>query len=188
MKQQPITRSNMTNPATEFKVGNRAWKARSTHGRRPIFENPEQLWDACEQYFQWVEDNPLIATETVKYQGVGTVMEVPKMRAMTLDGLYTFLDIAPNTWANYREKSDFLNICEKVERFIRTQKFEGAAADMLNPSIIARELGLANKCKVDTNLSQTITQLLDEIDGANTGLPSAGRVKQSPRESFNKLQ
>lgn len=32
-----------------------------------------------------------------------------------------------------------------MEEIIRTQKFEGASADLLNPNIIARDLGLAEK-------------------------------------------
>ncbi len=40
--------------------GNRFWEARSSHGRKPIFGDPSQLWDAACQYFTWVDDNPLI--------------------------------------------------------------------------------------------------------------------------------
>lgn len=67
---------------------------------------------------------------------------MPKMRAMTIDGLCLFLDIDPQTWANYKAKEDFFGIVSKVERVIRDQKFTGAAADLLNPNIIARDLGL----------------------------------------------
>ena len=35
---------------------NQFWKARSTHGRKPLFEDGEQLWTACIQYFEWIED------------------------------------------------------------------------------------------------------------------------------------
>ncbi|MDC9826565.1 terminase small subunit, partial [Devosia sp. ZB163] len=33
----------------------------------------------------------------------------------------------------------------RVDEIIRAQKFEGAAAGLLNPNIIARDLGLADK-------------------------------------------
>ena len=36
-------------------------------------------------------------------------------------------------------------MCSQVEDIIRTQKFEGASAELLNVSIIARDLGLADK-------------------------------------------
>ena len=49
--------------------GNQFWKARSSHGRKPIFPTPDALWEACQEYFQWVEDNPLKETRPFAYQG-----------------------------------------------------------------------------------------------------------------------
>ncbi len=70
---------------------------------------------------------------------------VAKMRAMTIMGLCNFLDIAMATWQEYRGKQDFSAVVSRVEQIIRQQKFEGASADLLNPNIIARDLGLADK-------------------------------------------
>ena len=70
------------------------------------------------------------------------------MRAMTLSSLCIFLDIAFQTWQNYKERQGFLEIVSRVEEIIRTQKFQGAAADLLNPNIIARDLGLSEKQEV----------------------------------------
>lgn len=36
----------------------------------------------------------------------------------------------------------------EAEEIIRRQKFEGAAADLFNPNIIARDLGLADKSEL----------------------------------------
>lgn len=129
-------------------AGNRFWEQRSKHGRNPIFAGPDDLWDACCEYFQWVEDNPLFESKPFAYQGVVVQEPVAKMRAMTIDGLCIFLDVARDTWNNYREREDFLAVCMRVEQIIRTQKFQGAAADLLNPSIIARDLGLADKSEL----------------------------------------
>jgi hypothetical protein len=49
--------------------GNQFWKIRSSHGRNPIFAKPDDLWEACCQYFEWVDKHPLTAAELVKYQG-----------------------------------------------------------------------------------------------------------------------
>lgn len=126
-------------------VGNQFWKARSTHGRTPIFADPDVLWAACEEYFAWVEENPLWESKPFAFQGVVTVEAMPKMRAMTISGLCIFLDIARKSWDEYRSRKDFLPVVTRVEEIIRTQKFEGASADLLNPNIIARDLGLADK-------------------------------------------
>ena len=125
--------------------GNRFWEARSSHGRNPKFDDPDVLRDACYQYFEWVEQNPLWEMKAFAYQGVVIQEPVAKMRAMTLSGLCLFICISEDTWATYRKKEDFLGVCIEVERQIYNQKFSGASADLLNASIIARDLGLADK-------------------------------------------
>lgn len=129
-------------------IGNQFWKARSSHGRNPIFASPDDLWDACVQYFAWVEENPLWESKPFAFQGVVTVEPMPKMRAMTISGLCIFLDIARKSWDEYRSRVDFLPVTTRVEDIIRTQKFEGASADLLNANIIARDLGLADKSEL----------------------------------------
>lgn len=126
-------------------AGNQFWKMRSSHGRKPIFPDGEALWNACTEYFEWVEANPLYEAKAFAYQGEVTVSELPKMRAMTIGGLCLFLDIDESTWFDWRTKEAFSEVVSRVERVIRDQKFAGAAADLLNPNIIARDLGLADK-------------------------------------------
>lgn len=138
--------------------GNQFWKARAKHGRDKIFASADLLWEACEEYFQWVEDNPLYAAETVKFQGEATLIDVPKMRAMTISGLCLFLDIDQTTWAAWRSVDDFSPIVTRAEEVIRSQKFAGAAADLLNANIIARDLGLSDR--------QTVTHKVTD-DGTN---------------------
>lgn len=126
-------------------LGNQFWKARSTHGRKPLFSDPEQLWDACEQYFEWVETNPLMEDTVIAYQGTATHVPVARMRAMTIAGLCIYLDVSQSTWRDYASQEDFSAVTTRAEEIIRTQKFTGAAADLLNPNIIARDLGLSDK-------------------------------------------
>ena len=129
----------------QFQAGNKFWLARSSHGRNPIFSNPEQLRNACYEYFQWVEDNPLYEEKIFHSQGMITKDTITKMRAMTIGGLRIFLGICEQTWVNYKNNPDFLGVVKEVEEIIYNQKFTGAAADLLNSNIIARELGLADK-------------------------------------------
>lgn len=138
--------------------GNRFWEARSSHGRNPKFESGDQLWSACCEYFQWVEDNPLWEMKPFAYQGEVTQEAVAKMRAMTLTGLCLFLDISDDTWRNYRGNEDLLGVVSRAEKVIYDQKFSGAAADLLNANIIARDLGLAEKKEV----KQSVSDLSDE--------------------------
>lgn len=130
-------------------VGNRFWEARTKHGRDRLFASSEALWDACCEYFQWVEDNPLWENKVAQFQGGVVDMPVAKMRAMTIGGLCIFLDIDETTWRAWRSSEDFSTVIAKAERIIYHQKFSGAAADLLNANIIARELGLSDKSTVD---------------------------------------
>lgn len=121
---------------------NKFWEARSSHGRKPCFETAEDLLNACNEYFEWVHENPL--KEAIVYQGqLNEAQAKPLMRAMTLQGLSIFLGISDQTWLNYRKRGDdYAEVADYVDRVIRTQKFEGAAAGLFNPVIISRDLGL----------------------------------------------
>jgi len=129
----------------QFQTGNQFWKMRETHGRNPIFETPEQLWVAACEYFQWVENNPLLEEKIFHAQGIITKDTVTKMRAMTIRAMCFFIGLSRQGWQEYSEKPDFSDIVKEIEDVIYSQKFEGAAADMLNSNIIARELGLSDK-------------------------------------------
>ena len=131
-----------------FSKGNRFWEARTTVGRPRLFADPNDLWLACLEYFKWVEDNPLWEAKAFAFQGVVTVQEMPKMRAMTTGGLCLFLDIDQTTWREWGNNPDFSPITTRADAFIREQKFTGAAAELLNPNIIARDLGLADKSEL----------------------------------------
>jgi len=134
--------------------GNRFWKARASHkGHAPAYESPEDLWGACQQYFEWVEKNPLEAAETVKFQGSASIVMVPKMRAMTIEGLCRFIGITSRAWRDWRQnRKDVLPVITQVEEIMFEQKFTGAAADLLNPNIIARDLGLVDRSSVESKV------------------------------------
>lgn len=130
-----------------FSIGNQFWKMRTSVGRELIFKSPEKLLEACEEYFQWVEDNPLVEEKTFASQGKLLKTGMNKLRAMTLDGLLLFLDIDENTWYEYKKRSGFKEVCTRVSKIIYNQKFTGAAAGLFEHNIIAAELGLKNKDK-----------------------------------------
>lgn len=126
-------------------VGNQFWKARSSHGRNPIFASPDALWEAACEYFEWAETHPLL--EEKVFNGKDGIIRatVSKMRAMTIGGLCLFIDISQQAWSEYKQREGFGEITRAIDAVIRDQKFSGAAADLLNANIIARDLGLADK-------------------------------------------
>jgi hypothetical protein len=125
-----------------FKTGNKFWKKRSTHGPKPKFSDPEMLAAACEEYFDWAHDTPLEEPKPYAYAGNVKVEPIPKLRAMTVQGLCVFLDVSKSTWEHYRARPELEDVCARAESVIRTQKFEGAAANIFNARLISRDLGL----------------------------------------------
>ena len=131
--------------------GNQFWKARTTYGREKRW-SPEELRNACYEYFQWVEENPL--REAIVFRGkLSRGKGKPIMRPMTIGGLCIFLGCTRQTWINYGNHKDYLDIVQEVNSIIYEQKFAGAAAGLLNPNIIARDLGLAEKSHVGATVS-----------------------------------
>ncbi len=155
---------------------NEFWKARTKHGRDKIFSSPEVLWDAAVEYFDWIENNPLYESEVVKTgKEAGKLLPVPVMRAMTIEGLCIFLDVETKTFHNYaNEYKDFLQVSTRIKEIIRSQKFQGAAANLLNANIIARDLGLADK------------KDLSSSDGSMTPQPTI-IVKEELKDELDKL-
>lgn len=144
---EEITGEQEEDKPWQFQPGNRFWEASPTHGRKTEY-TPEELSAACTEYFVWVDENPLLEDNTHAYQGKVQHESVAKMRAMTIEGLCCYLGIVSKTWRNYRDRVEFLPITTRVDEIIRTQKFEGAAAGLLEGNIIARDLGLAEKKEI----------------------------------------
>lgn len=128
--------------------GEKLYKRPNNKGRPRAFDTPEDIWDAAIAYFEWVERNPLWEAKLVSFQGISTVEQLPKMRAMTLMGFWLHSGVNKDTWYRYKNDSHYREVCENVEYHIREQKFSGAAAGLLNPIIIARDLGLSEKHEV----------------------------------------
>jgi hypothetical protein len=148
-------------------IGNRFWEARSTHGRKPIYSSPDDLMDACIQYFEWNEDNPLFDVKVTQYQGEAVDLPVAKMRAMTIASMCLYIGMSVDAWSDYRHREGFSGVTKEAEQIIYAQKFAGAAADMLNANIIARDLALVEKTETklalgdlsDDELKRMLAQL-----------------------------
>lgn len=129
----------------KFQPGNKLWQLRKFTGRRTKYEGPEQLWNACVEYFEWVEANPLLEAKTTFHNGKMCQGDINKQRAMTLQGLVVHIGITQETWGQYAKRDDLSDVVNLVNDIIFEQKFTGASAGLLNPNIIARDLGLADK-------------------------------------------
>lgn len=143
------------------------WFTESSFGKSAAFDNPDDLFKACLEYLEWAAKNPLVS-EKIMLTRNGAVKRAPvyKMRVATLSGLVTYLGITRVAWHHYRHHKGeaFGNVVSRVDELLRVQKEEGAAAEMLNPAITARLLGLADKQEVtspDGSMTPKTTQTID---------------------------
>ena len=142
-------------------IGNQFWKLRSKHGRDKLFESPQLLWEASCEYFEWCESNPLYETKAFAFQGIITTEELPKMRAMTMSQLCFYLNCNEAYFRTFKSQLpdgevDFNTVIKDIEQIVFNQKFQGAAADLLNSNIIARDLGLADRQETSVAIIPTI--------------------------------
>jgi hypothetical protein len=136
--------------------GNQFWKIRATHGAPRLYEDPDLLWEDCQRYFEWVDATPFQVWTNTK----AGLIQVPRIRPMTMLGLSLFLGIDQTTWREWaKTRKDLSPVITRVEAIIYEQKFAGAASEQFNANIIARDLGLADKKEhgVDAGLAELLS-------------------------------
>jgi hypothetical protein len=123
---------------------NQFWKLRLTHGRKHAIATPEELQQNFVEYCTWIEENPLIE---VDFKGKdATHVNIPKMRPFTKEGFALACGLSGwDVIESWKKREGFMEVITRIDKYIYNQKFEGAAAGFLNPNIIARDLGLADK-------------------------------------------
>lgn len=167
--------------------GNRWWMLRSKHGRDRIFDDPQVLWDAACEYFEYIDDNPMLEHDFVGKDA--NEVEKRKMRAMTYKGLSLFLGVNSKYFIEFEGSvegktdqlsKDFSDVLTRIRDIIFTQKFEGAAAGFLNANMISKDLGIQEVIKTtnqNTNLNGELTPeqvniVIHPMGGDNKPLPT----------------
>src|SRR5690606_35163598 len=145
-------------------IGNKYWQLRSKHGRDKLFATPELLWQAACEYFVWCDNNPVLKEDYVVKDADKVQSEL--QRHYTISGLCIYLDVSSVWWAKIKGSAteDFLQVLSSIEEIIYSQKFDGAAVGVFNQSIIARDLGLADKKEVE-NTGNIILNVPGAADG-----------------------
>ena len=129
---------------------NQYWKNREIDGRPKIFDNPDQVWDKAQEYFEWCDKHPWTKSEAIKGgQSAGTSFKIDIGRPYTIEGFCLHLGITYNSFLNYEKKSkshkDFFQVFTLIRAIIEQNQLEGATVGAYNASIIARKLGLVDK-------------------------------------------
>lgn len=108
----------------------------------------DEIWAKAREYFQWMDDHPLQEEQLFHYKGEVTSHAANKMRAYTWEGFAVFMGMTKQgiqLWRDGSAGDDVKDLMEYIGQIIYTQKFEGAAANLLNSGLITRDLGLAER-------------------------------------------
>lgn len=111
---------------------------------------PENLLTACTEYFTWVAENPLFEERVNVFKGDITRYRIPRVRAMSIRSLALYIGVSSRMWRDWSHsaREDLRPVVEWANDVIWTQKFEAAAADLINATLAMRDLGLVDKQEV----------------------------------------
>lgn len=144
--------------------GNQFWKARSKHGRDRIIKDSHCLAESIDEYFQWCVDNPILETD---FRGRDLVeVLIPHPRAFKKEELARFCGLSEWRLITDLKKisDDFSQVITRAEKIIADQKYTYAVVGMFNATIVARDLGLADKKEVEQkNVSLTDEEREEKI-------------------------
>lgn len=120
---------------------------------------PEDLWMKAIEYFRWSEDNPL---KEEKVFSSGKKVSINKMRAMSITGFCVFANLSKTQFEQYSNDEKYSETVLRIKDIIYMQKFEGAAAGLLETTFVAREMGLRDQTDITTNGKDIHIEVIDQ--------------------------
>ena len=163
-------------------LGNNYWELRSKHGRDKLFSTPELMWEACVEYFQWVDLNNVEKEDYVGKDADRVLRQL--QRPYSLSGLCVYLDCGVNYFNQFESALDlntdlgkgYSLILTRIRGIIFSQQFDGATTGVFNANIIARSLGLTDRSDITSgneiiqnpsiNLGLLSNKVLEELEAA----------------------
>ena len=124
---------------------------------RPLKYNAINLRKKINDYFNYIDNNPIKKIKTESYKGeVKEYIEYIK-RPYLIQGLCIHLDITLATLKNYEKSPELLKVITCAREKIYNNKMEGATAGIFNSNIVALDLGL--KAKEEQTINNIILPL-----------------------------
>lgn len=125
------------------------WEKRKKLGRPKNIPSPKKLWQLACDYFKDVDTHPWIIRD---FRGSkATEVAIRKQRPYTWVGFEAYLEEKGiiSHLEDYRfnkngQYGEFSGVIARIDKIIKTQKFDGATVGDFNHTIIMRDLGIEN--------------------------------------------
>lgn len=141
------TRSNTKKPKSNPTA---YWNARTSVGRDKMFTDPESLYKAIIQYFEYHQTQPWHKKELKVINGKAKIIDIPMLPPFTWEGLCIYLGISTGYFRTFKvtikqddpQRSAFLAVIEWADNTIRKNKFDGASIGAFNAQLMSYDLGI----------------------------------------------
>lgn len=124
------------------------------------YATPELFKEACENYFDWIDQNPIIKNEAIKSGlDAGRIIQIPTQRPYLIEGLCDHLGISYITFLNYESKEEYkeyFSVCAYVRQRIYRQNLEYGYSGAFDAGLVARKLGIADKKEMDARIQTPV--------------------------------
>lgn len=152
------------------------------NGATQISVTPEQLWRSACDYFQWVDEHPIITRRTIQVgKDAGKKYEVEYKRPYSISGLCLHCGFSERYIIDINDTHDkesmWFRTMEKIVLIIGNQNLDGAMVDLYNPLIVSKvlkldKLGDANDKpsrveivdSTSNKLARSETEVLEQLD------------------------
>ena len=181
----------------------RLWRLHKTGRMTSVeFFGPDDLWERCCNYFEWATDNPILEHKPYVSNGEDVNLQIEHPQVFTKEGLRSYLGISKNRYKELKEDPEYADVIERVETQIYVNKFNGAAANVMNPMIISRELGLRDKLEhtgadggpietkelTDDEMARMLITLMPHGDESVIEHDSKGLLENSPSPTAQSIK
>ena len=148
-------------------------------GRPRMFDSPQQLLDTANEFMQYIDDNPIIICEQKKgntiipknFEGklsdINPIVTMPRAKPYFLESFMAYIGAGINFLNQFEEllkpnenevDLQFSFVIKYIRSKFTSNKLEGAAAGIFNPTIISRVEGLTDKHDIsgDSNMNISV--------------------------------
>lgn len=111
---------------------------------RKTFDNPEELYEAFEDYRNYVKENP----KKVQKLGYNSVINIEHEMPLTLQGFETFVGADLSKYLTAKKGTvyeDYYRITRAIKKEIQHDQLSGALVGIYNANLVSRLVGLHAK-------------------------------------------